>query len=367
MGDWCTIESDPGVFTELIRGIGVKGVQVEEVYSLEDQQLIQQIQPIYGLVFLFKWTDKLEKRECLLNYDQELFFANQVIQNACATQALLAILLNKDDQIDIGEDLKNFKTFTATLDPQMKGLAISNQENIQRVHNSFSRPEPFIFTQSKKKATENDDVFHFVSFVPFKGKLYELDGLQQGPILLGSYENDDWLALATQEINARILKYSQDEVRFNLLALTIDKRYQCQNNIKQLELQKLGLYQYAKDNQVELDAMQESDLADLNAKLSEQEKLAIQADAQVNKDIVLVKIADINDQIAQQRITIEEEEYKFKKYEVENVRRRHNYIPFIVELFRQTAKKGKLGELIEKAKQKKKEKAQAQQQQQKKN
>ena len=89
-----------------------------------------------------------------------------------------------------------------------KGLALSNSEPIRKIHNSFSRPEPFIFKEDKK-AKKKGDVYHFVSYVPFKNHLYELDGLQTGPIMIGKYENEkDWIELAKTEIQNRILKYS---------------------------------------------------------------------------------------------------------------------------------------------------------------
>jgi ubiquitin carboxyl-terminal hydrolase L5 len=65
--------------------------------------------PVYGLVFLFKWKPGLSSTAPIYE-TSEVYFARQVINNACATQALLAILLNQDEKaLDIGDQLRNLK------------------------------------------------------------------------------------------------------------------------------------------------------------------------------------------------------------------------------------------------------------------
>ena len=60
----------------------------------------------------------------------------------------------------------------------------------------------------------------------------------------------------------------------------------------------------------------------------------------------------INDpsEVARIQALIDEEIWKSKKYKIENIRRKHNYLPLIMELLKILAKEGKLVPLYQKAK-----------------
>ena len=107
--------------------------------------------------------------------------------------------------MQLGPVLSEFKEFTKSFDPSMKGLALSNQDVIRAVHNSFSRQNVFEFDQ--KSAAKDEDVYHFVTYIPIDGRLYELDGLKEGPIDHGVIpEGKDWTEVVRPVLQDRINK-----------------------------------------------------------------------------------------------------------------------------------------------------------------
>jgi hypothetical protein len=61
---------------------------------------------------------------------------------------------------------------------------LNDSPEIRTAHNSFARPEPFVIDSSSSSG-KKEDVFHFVAYVCVNNVVYELDGLQVAPIVLG--------------------------------------------------------------------------------------------------------------------------------------------------------------------------------------
>lgn len=55
-------------------------------------------------------------------------------------------------------------------------------------------------------------------------------------------------------------------------------------------------------------------------------------------------------EVARLRLLIDDELAKKKRYKIENIRRKHNYLPLIVELLKMLAEQGQLLPIYEKAK-----------------
>lgn len=306
-GNWCLIESDPGVFTELIKGFGVSGVQVEELYSLEDSQFAD-LKPVLGLIFLFKWRPGEEHSGELVLENDKIFFAQQVIQNACATQAIVNMLLNTPPAsgVKLGKMLEDFRSFTISFDPMNRGLCLSNSDDIRNVHNSFAKQHLF---EIDVRSSEKEDNYHFITYVPIDGHVYELDGLVEAPMDLGAIgEGQDWLDVVRPVIDSRIKKYSEDEIHFNLMAVIADR------------------------------------------KMKYEKRLAEMTEAGMDSE-------ETAEEIARLQALIAAEEEKDKSYKAENARRRHNYIPFIVELMKILAREGKLVGLVQEAHEKARKRA----------
>lgn len=144
-----------------------------------------------------------------------------------------------------------------------------------------------------------DILFPKVSYVPLDGTVYELDGLQKGPIPVGTFSSEEptsWLGVAREAIQER-MSIAGAEIKFNLMAVIQDQRISLKRKLNELENDK-----------------------DKAAEHSEYVAALAQQDA------------------------------KRKRWEVENQRRRHNYVPLCMEIIKGLAKIGTLKELTAEAK-----------------
>ena len=306
MDEWHSIENNPGVYTELLKNIGVKGVQVEEILSFD--ALENQNSSIYGIILLYKYINDISYTPNILQFwDKDLFFSRQIIANANATQTLLSIILNNSDKIDIGETLKELKINTIDMDPLIKGLTLSNCEKIKTENNKFNDVE--------KGNDNNNDIYHFISFIHFKNAIYEIDGFQEGPILLEkNIEFNEWPKKIKPHLNERINLFINNDIKFNLFIIVPDKIDIFTKDKDALLYKKNYIEQRLKENSI---IKNEKELEEYN---------------KLNKEQLQEKLKIIETEIKECENGINIEKMKMNKYREDNEKNQHDFTPLIFQL-----------------------------------
>ncbi|KAH9295844.1 hypothetical protein KI387_039432 [Taxus chinensis] len=318
---WFAIESDPGVLTEVIQQMKVKGVRVEELFSLS-RECLNDLLPIYGLIFLCNMRlpqndnrPVLDPHHCSAN----LFFAKQHVNNGFATQAIISILMNCP-QLDIGHPLSNLKELSRNFPPALKSLSIANDEAIRNAHNSFAKPGP-----SVPDSTCEDGVFTFIDYVPVDNNIYELDGLKEGPIYLGDFNGGlDWLDVVIPIIQERVDKYSHADIEFTVLAVIKDRKEEYNTRLRDLQSRK---------EQILKELRERPDAGGNEAFIESLQRIL----GETNSELDLVK----------HNISMENE--KIIKWRKEIKVRKHDYDPFYFNFLKIVSEKEELNDLIEKA------------------
>jgi ubiquitin carboxyl-terminal hydrolase L5 len=296
----------------------------------------------FALIFLFKYVGGSSERPCVNPDDNMLFFAKQVTPNACATQAILNALMNVEG-VTLGKTLADLKEFTAAFDPQMKGLSLSSCDPIREAHNSFHRRLAFEIESGKQ---EKEDAFHFVTFIWHGGKVYELDGLQAGPIVIAECTKEDWLDHAQLNLKARIDTYQasgSSELRFNLMAVVRSKlaTYETDQQTAMFTRLRATVKLLSLGEDVEL-------LDDLD---DDDAPAAVPTIDDMPDDLAELKqyVADQTNKITALETEMADEKSKRSAWKKENVLRRTDLTPLVLAVMKNLAGKNQLVPLFDTA------------------
>ncbi|KAG0168815.1 ubiquitin carboxyl-terminal hydrolase [Apophysomyces sp. BC1034] len=157
-----------------------------------------------------------QHRDDVFTANNNVYFANQVVHDAYAMHAMLSVLLNCDDTVDIGSDLAHFKAFTNEFSPMIKGLSLSNSKILKDIHNRVARHRP-------KRRAPSEDIYHYISYIPIDGHLWELDGFKRGPLRLAACTGNSWLDAVRTEIQRKVDIFHRQKIPYSMWSVIEDR------------------------------------------------------------------------------------------------------------------------------------------------
>eukprot|EP00571_Detonula_confervacea_P015529 CAMPEP_0172308948 /NCGR_PEP_ID=MMETSP1058-20130122/9395_1 /TAXON_ID=83371 /ORGANISM="Detonula confervacea, Strain CCMP 353" /LENGTH=243 /DNA_ID=CAMNT_0013021483 /DNA_START=55 /DNA_END=786 /DNA_ORIENTATION=+ len=226
---WFPLESNPALLNQYVSKLGfdTHSHEFTDVFSTEPWALDMVPQPVSAVVVLFPMTEKISRKRRQMHSDMDntgdndVWYINQRIRNACGTIAVLHALANvpkfiRESSIRPSSWLHSFlQNCPASSSPTDKAIALESDPTIETFHENATNDA---INQTPRGNMGDDIDMHFVSFVHVNGKLYELDGrVDQGPICHGSTTQQNLLS-DTCGIVKKFMEADPSEVRFTIMA-----------------------------------------------------------------------------------------------------------------------------------------------------
>ncbi|KAK3906480.1 hypothetical protein C8A05DRAFT_29686 [Staphylotrichum tortipilum] len=229
------LESDPAVFNDLIRLLGVPpSLSFFDILLLDGPHDLPG--PALALVLVLPTTEGYERRKAAEDADDDddrdgkdgedgehVVWYRQTINNACGLYAILHALSNgaARDELGTASPMAALIDACAALSAADQRAAIlESSAELEEAYASVARQG----SSAVPDSAEDEVDFHYVCFVSPRGsgRLYELDGDRRGPIdrgLLILGPGEDLLAPAATDVIRGYMEREGGNVNFSLMAL----------------------------------------------------------------------------------------------------------------------------------------------------
>jgi ubiquitin carboxyl-terminal hydrolase L3 len=192
----CT-ENNPEVHTHLCKNLGVSPtLTFHDVLSTTPEMLSYIPRPVDALILLCDESIFTAAR-ALVNPtipeyhgsgpDEPVLWMKQTIRHACGLMAVLHVVLNLENGkfITPGSELEALVKRAVELGPRERSQLLYDSKFLEEAHMDAASQGCSIVPLPQEECG-----FHFIAFVKKEGKIWELNGGMNGPLLRGEVEGD---------------------------------------------------------------------------------------------------------------------------------------------------------------------------------
>ncbi|KAJ5951469.1 uncharacterized protein N7479_009882 [Penicillium vulpinum] len=191
------LENNPEVHTHLCKNLGVSpSLTFHDILSTTPEMLSWIPRPVNALILLCDKPIYLAARSSVEHSipeyvgsgaDEPVLWMKQTIGHACGLMALLHVVVNLENgkYVMAGSELEKIVKRAVGLGPVERARLLYDSRFLEEAHMDAASEGCSIVPLPQEECG-----FHFIAFVKKDGKVWELNGGMNGPLLRGELEGD---------------------------------------------------------------------------------------------------------------------------------------------------------------------------------